>query len=333
MIRRASSFDMLLIRESILLGLMLVGPVLTIPLHIPINYNEGWNTGFDTRAVVPNTGRLYPGRDSLVFNNYPPLGFFLVSAAGRFLFGDMIVAERVIALVALLASAAFLTQCVRQLGGTLRAALAAALLLLLFMTTFYRDYVAMDDPQWLAHAIMLGSLTLLTLPSAMARLRAGRARYGQITLAAVLMVTGGFVKHTLVALPFATALWLLWLRPQARPRLDPGCDACRGGRTCSHGCSVRPGRLHRHLSAPPHRPSASADTRDQPPRSSSPGGSLAVAASRRIAGDGAILVALFGTIALVTGTLQRSGGGVYYNAHFETMIAVCLGVGLGPVST
>lgn len=43
---------------------------------------------------------------------------------------------------------------------------------------------------------------------------------------------------------------------------------------------------------------------------------------------GLLLIALFGAIALPTGIAQRMGEGVYYNAHFETLIATCLGFGL-----
>ena len=51
---------------------------------------------------------------------------------------------------------------------------------------------------------------------------------------------------------------------------------------------------------------------------------------RRTAADrpGVLFVAIFGACALVTGIVQRTGEGVYYNAHFETLIAVCLAFGL-----
>jgi hypothetical protein len=40
----------------------------------------------------------------LVFNNSLPFGFLRVDAAGQFVFGDMILAGRVVALAALLAA-------------------------------------------------------------------------------------------------------------------------------------------------------------------------------------------------------------------------------------
>ena len=44
--------------------------------------------------------------------------------------------------------------------------------------------------------------------------------------------------------------------------------------------------------------------------------------------DRAVLAMLFIGIALVTGIAQRCGEGVNYNAHLETLVALCLGFGL-----
>ncbi|MGI4745335.1 MAG: hypothetical protein ACRYGI_14240 [Janthinobacterium lividum] len=177
---RSTSFDRLMIAGFALLGFLLLEPVLTIPLHVPVNYNEGWNAGFDTRAV------------SLVFDNYPPLGFFIVGAAGR-----------IVSLVALLAAAGFMGLSIRQLGGTARSATAASLLLMLYACSFYRTYVVMDDPQWLAHAMMLAGLVLLLRDGAIIRHESGSLSSRliiRIAASSLPMVAGGFVEHNLVAL-------------------------------------------------------------------------------------------------------------------------------------
>jgi len=306
---------------------LLAGPVLTIPLHIPINYNEGWNAGFDTRAVTPGAGPLYPGPDSFVFDNYPPLGFFIVGMAGRML-GDMIEAGRIVALAALLGSAGLVGLCVRLLGGSPRAAVACCLLLLLFACDYYRGYVAMDDPQWLAHCLMLGGLALL-LRGGVARLRAGDVSAWQVVSAASLMVAGGFVKHNLVAMPLSVTLWLFWL--DRRAGLVWMIAACAtvaaglGAMDAAFGPVAFDDILHHrrifrvHLLThaigrlAPLLPMAAV---------------VALTLRRRLAGDGAVLATLFCGIALVTGVVQRMGEGVYYNAHFETLIALCLGFGL-----
>ena len=326
--QRLKSFNRLLLAGLVLLTLLLLGPVLTIPLHVPTNYNEGWNAGFDTRAVLPGAGPLYPGADSFVFNNYPPLGFFIVGAAGRFVFGDMIVAGRFLALAALLATAALTGLCVRQLGGRIRAAAAAALLLLLFVCTFYRGYVAMDDPQWLAHALMLGSLALL-LRGGLDRNRAKGLPIWQIVTASLLMVAGGFVKHNLVALPAAVTLWLAWLDVRAASAwlmaaaVGLGLGLGATDALFGHVAFVDVLQHHRifrlHLAThairglAPLLPMAAI---------------VAALLRRRSFGDGAVLAALFGSMALIVGIVQRMGEGVNYNAHFETIIALCLGFGL-----
>src|SRR6185312_10323393 len=56
------------------------------------------------------------------------------------------------------------------------------------------DYVAMDDPQLLGHAVMMVGLLLLLRDKPVA--------------AALTMAFALFVKHNLIALPIASALWL-----------------------------------------------------------------------------------------------------------------------------
>ena len=324
---RTKTFDLLTLGLMAWLGFMLLGPVLTVPLHIPFNYNEGWNANLDTRAVTPGAGPLYPGPDSFIFNNYPPLGFFIVGAAGRAL-GDMIMAGRIIALAALLCSAGFIGLSIRRLGGTTRASLAAGLLLVVFVCDYYRTYVAMDDPQWLAHSLMLGGLALL-LRGGVAQLRAGGTPAWQVAAAALLMVTGAFVKHNLVALPVGVTLWLLWLnRRAALVWCVTGVVALAAGLGIAEamfGHAVFDDVLHHRRIFRVHLLVYSASRL-------APMLPMAVVACigvrRRTIGDGAVLVALFGGIALVTGIVQRMGEGVYYNAHFETLIAACLGFGL-----
>ena len=118
---RLTAFDAMLLGGLMLLVFQMLGPVLSIPLHLPLNaYNEGWNAVLDNRAVNPGAGPLYPPPDSFVFNNYPPLGFYLVGWLGKFVFGDMIVAGRVAGLLALLGSAGLTGLCATYLGARRR---------------------------------------------------------------------------------------------------------------------------------------------------------------------------------------------------------------------
>src|SRR5581483_8707515 len=80
------------------------------------------------------------------------------------------------------------------------AALLAGMVFAGFMAINYDIYVGMNDPQMLAHAIMLAGLFVL--------LRRSNST-GAAVAAAVLMATALFVKHNIIALPVAAALWLV----------------------------------------------------------------------------------------------------------------------------
>jgi len=331
--------DALLLGGALLVALLLLEPLLMIPLHVPLNYNEGWNAYFAARAVGVAAGPLYPA-DGLAFNNYPPLSFYAVGALGRYGVGDMIVAGRIVAAASLLASAALVGTCVRRLGGDRRGGLVASGLLL-FSATFFREYVAMDDPQWLAHALMLGGLAVLLRDQARGRIPAGR-----VVAAALLVAAGGFVKHSLVGLPLAVTVWLALARPRvAATWLLAAVGSVAAGLLATvllHGADAfadvlrhrrvfRAGRAARALGAlAPLLPmlcvaglgwrTRRRDDRAMP--SPGPSGGLSAGPSP------SLFAGLFVAISLLTGIVQRLGEGVNFNAHFETLIALCLAAGL-----
>ncbi len=175
------------------LGLMHV--VCVIGFHVPFDPNEGWNAAF-TQAVR-TTGSPYPPADGLLINNYPPLSFYLIAAVSQ-LTGDAIVAGRIVALAALLAVALGIETAARMMGCSRIEALFAALLFTagLMLTT---DYVGMDDPQMLGHAIAMGGLLLALREPRSPRLMAA---------AAFALTLAFFVKHNLIVLPLALAAWL-----------------------------------------------------------------------------------------------------------------------------
>lgn len=325
-----SKFDALLLAGAALIVFFLLGPLLTIPLRIPLSYNEGWNAYFCARAVNSRLGPLYPSADTLVFNNYPPLSFYVVGAFGRYVAGDLITAGRIVALASLLASAALLGTCVRLLGGSLRGSMAAAMLLLLYTGTFYRDYVAVDDPQWLGHALMLGGLAVL-----LGGYRAGHYPAGRIVAATMLIGAGGFVKHSLVGLPIAVTIWLFLVQPRAAMIWLVSATAWVG--TGLIATDILQGHAafadilghHRVFRA---RRAVKAVERLAPllPLMIIAGFSyrerihrVPLQSSRPMQ-----FAALFAVISLAAGLTQRMGEGVNYNAYFETMIALCLTMGL-----
>jgi hypothetical protein len=181
---------------ALLTGLSLLYPILRLLVLLPIDGNEGWNAQLAMRAM--GAGPLYPPPESFFYNNYPPLSFYVVGEFGR-LMGDNILAGRVVSLVSLLILAANVGAIVRNLGGERPSALTAGLLTLVIFARDFINYVGMDDPQMLAHAVMSAGFVVFT---------AAPARLRNLALAACLMALAGFIKHNIIAMPLAVTTWL-----------------------------------------------------------------------------------------------------------------------------
>ncbi len=318
-------FDLLLLGAAALVAFLLLGPVLLIPLHVPLGYNEGWNAYLAARAVGLAPGPLYPPADTLVFDNYPPLSFYVVGAFGRWVTGDLVVAGRIVALASLLASAALLCACTVRLGGSRRGGVTAALLLLLYAGTFFRGYTAVDEPQWLGHALMLGGLAVLLRGHV-----AGRYPAGRVVTAALLMALGGFVKHSLVGLPLAVTIWLVLARPRtAAIWLAGATGAVAAGVALTgllHGRAAFADILLHHRVFKAVR--AGLAVKRMLPLL--PLMLVAALAWRRRAPDDPAMrfAGLFVVVALAVSVVERTGEGVNYNAYFEATVALCLMAGL-----
>lgn len=171
---------------------LLVRNILAIPAHVPLDPNEGWNAA---HALAAMTGHgLYPSApQTLMINNYPPLSFYLIGAIARH-GGDALIAGRWVALAAFLATLAGIAAVLRRMDCRPRALVLGALFFaaLLLVTS---DYVGMDDPQLLGHALQLGALLLL--------LR------NRVVAPALLFAVSLFIKHNLLAMPLAAGLWQL----------------------------------------------------------------------------------------------------------------------------
>jgi 6-pyruvoyl-tetrahydropterin synthase related domain len=169
---------------------------------IPNGYNEGWNAYW--AEVAWSGGELYPAIDSPISNNYPPMSFYIVGGLGRLL-GDNIFAGRLLALISLIVVAAnmFIWLRIEQVSRSV-ATFAAALFLATF-SAYAPAYIAMNDPQLLAHAFMMTSVVILWRYDFSRR---------ALVAAALLMVFGGTIKHLLIALPLATTAWIALYRRQ-----------------------------------------------------------------------------------------------------------------------
>ncbi len=185
---------------ALLLGLIAafstIWPIYRAFLDIEIDINEGWNAFFADAAM----GRmpLYPSRDLLITNNYPPLSYYIVGGLGK-LIGDPILTGRILSLIAVAGIAVCVAVAIKRLGGNGTAATIGALYYVATMCRFFSDYVGMNDPQLLAQAIMTAGFVSF--------LRAVQRDRG-FAFPFLIMLVAGFIKHNIVVMPLASLIWL-----------------------------------------------------------------------------------------------------------------------------
>jgi hypothetical protein len=300
---------------------VMLGAIHRIPLRVPEDENEGWNAYYALTAM--SGGLLYPQTNSFLINNYPPLSFLLVGLLGKAL-GDYIVAGRVIALASELLVALNIYWLVRLFRGGYFVSLFAAGLFLLYIGTNITYSVAMDDPEWLGHA--------LTTSAAVVYLRATDRPppIASVLIASLLSVAGVFVKHSVIVLPAVIFLWSVWyargrlvLWTTASLALGIGAlamtlhayglvflqDLLEHKRVFSSGKAVHDARL---LLAPLAPLMVYA-------------GVLALLSWRERAVQ---FVLLYAAVAAIFGMFCLSGAGVDANVLFDLIIALCVSAGL-----
>ncbi len=191
-----SPLQIALVSTLVLLALLfLIWPVWRAFFPLQIDQNEGWNAYHADAAF--GAGPLYPAPSELIGNNYPPLYYFLVGGLAQ-LFGDAVYVGRALSLVATLGLAIAAAAIVHQFGGGRTAATLAGSWFAATMARFYDDYVGMNDPQLLGQMIMAVALILF-----ISRKITNRA----VEPAVLLMVLAGFVKHNIVAIPVSALIW------------------------------------------------------------------------------------------------------------------------------
>lgn len=282
---------------------------LAIPAHVPRDPDEGWNAYLAMAAM--RGAPLYP--HGLMTDNYPPLSFYIVGTLAR-LTGDAILAGRMLSLAALLGVAGGIALLLRGWKASCSAALFAAVF---FAGTvaIASDYVAMDDPQMLGHAAQIAGLWLLL-------------RRGSIA-AALLMAAGLFVKHDLMAMPLAAALWLAAQDRRAALRFClGGVCFCIGGLLAARlllGVDLVAALASPRLWSAANLVSATAQFLVWA------AGALAVLSwtAWRCRHDAAMrFVMLYLALALAFGIGFSGGDGVDANIFFDAAIALALGAGI-----
>jgi hypothetical protein len=289
-------------------------PVYRSGLDAAIDPNEGWNAYLADAAM--GGAPLYPGRDQLITNNYPPLSFYAVGLVGK-LVGDNVLAGRWLSLLAMVGIGAAVARMVLVLGGTRVGAVMAATWFAGTMCRYFTDYVGMDDPQLLAQALMA---------LAFAGFLRTAWRGGDGTAYILAMVIAGFFKHNIVAMPVAAMAWLFLYRRDhfrrcaivAAGAMAIGFAACYGLYGEAFVFNFTTPRSH------DWRESFNAleDLRCVV------AGLVAWAVLWRIGGRERGICNLWTGIALGAFFLQKSGAGVDVNAEFDCVIALSVVTGL-----
>jgi hypothetical protein len=312
---RATVPRALLALAAALALLHLALPLAALPQLVARNYNEGWNAYH--ADAVGSERPLYPEPAALFPNNYPPLSFPVVAFTGRVI-GDPLRAGRMLSLLAFLVVSAEIAWLALRYTGSLGLGAFAGLLFAAYMGAAFDDYVAMNDPQLLAHALMLGGLGIVS----------GGRSPGRLFAAALLMTLGGLAKHNLIALPLAVTAWLFgrdrrafgsWLAAAALV-----AAAALAALFCLFGSSVFASVLGPRTISLEIAAWVSAGWL----------ASLAAPLAIGLLGareawcdaDGRLL-ALYAALSLVLGFAASAGEGVSYNAYFDLLIALSL---LGP---
>src|SRR6516165_4258646 len=185
--------------------MLTISNLLSIGFVFERNYNEGWNI-YNTQRLI-NHELIYDDNDWRV-NNYPIVSFLIVAGVD-FVVHNLLLSGRSVALVSFVAVGILAAAATRRFGGDRVDAVFGGASALALCYLIAPGWVAVDDPQTLGEAVMLGGLVsyMSRPPDRLSLLRA-----------ALLVVSGGFIKHNVLAIPLAITIdlairsprWLLY---------------------------------------------------------------------------------------------------------------------------
>jgi hypothetical protein len=167
-----------------------VPSLLSIGFIFERNYNEGWNV-YNAQRLIDH--ELIYDSEYWRINNYPIFSFLLVVGV-NFVVHNLLLSGRIIALVSFFTVGILAAAAIRRFGGDRIDAVFGGGCALGFCYLVAPSWVAVDDPQTLAEALMLGGLvSYISRP---------RDRLSLLRTA-VFVTLGGFVKHNVLAIPLA----------------------------------------------------------------------------------------------------------------------------------
>lgn len=297
--------------------LSLVWPTYRCFLATMINGNEGWN-GFFADAAMGKM-KLYPSLDKLITNNYPPLSFYVVGSIGKII-GDPILAGRLISLIAVLLIGFLIGRIIQKINGSWSAGIVGGAYFIATISLFFRGYVGMNDPQLLAQAIMVFGLFLFIQATA------SNQRYW---VSIMVMVIAGFFKHNIITIPFAVLLWLVCKREWKTFFICCSFAACliASGFIC---CYLAYGSDFFYNLMTPRTfifRKVVDELFDLPSVALGMGVWLFIGWKHRRESY-VPLISIIMLAALGVALIQRMGGGVSVNVHFDLIIAVAISIGV-----
>lgn len=312
-------------KRALVAGMLLVcaslafAPLMDIFNRIAYNPNEGWNA-FNA-AIYQYPDRLYPEHDSFKINNYPPLYFYILGILGH-ISGDYIFIGRVISILSITLIAILIHRITILVSGHKSGVLLIGPgLFFLYNLTVFRGYFALSDPQWLSLLFTTSAMYLLIRSDAY-----GRTDYRHEVLAAILVVLGLMIKHNILAMPLSATIWLFF-----RDRKKFLAWSVAGLVSFSCAASILVGVYGENFVQQVLGHKRTFSTEKMVSFNiivlkyfalTLPAGFFLI--KYRNYSAPISLVLLYLSISLVSGSVQMSGEGVWYNAYFEMLVCICI---------
>jgi hypothetical protein len=173
--------------------ILAAGDLLSIGFVFERNYNEGWNV-YNTQRLIDH--EIIYDDNYWRLNNYPILSFIAVAGVNTVVHNPLL-SGRIISLVSFFAVGLLVGAAVRRFDGDPVDAVFGGGCALGLCYLVAPTWIAAEDPQTFGEALMLAGLVshISAPPSRLTLLRT-----------ALFVAMGCFVKHNLVAIPFAITI-------------------------------------------------------------------------------------------------------------------------------
>jgi hypothetical protein len=183
--------------QILLLLVFAWGPLSRVGVHYSLGYNEG-NAAYYTRQTITGPA-TYAAPPKYVFTEYPPIGYHLVGILGQLSGGDYNLTGRWVSVLAWIAIGIFAGMIVRELSGSMRAGVYAALCWLVWLAAFDPTRIGYNDPHLIGVVFGMAALYCYVRDQESTR---------WLIASAVLFAVSLFTKHSLLAFPAAVAIEL-----------------------------------------------------------------------------------------------------------------------------